>query len=337
MDDHRARDTIDGARYSVQELRAAVFERKGPLSRPLALSLLRGKEYPQKVPDLERLLTDEQEDPRIRSTAAQLLGDVRTPEAMGALKRGLDTGDVLTLRGVVQGLASAGGGEAVPALRRLARRKGPVGDAAKRAVILLTHRLPAKGRTAGGPDPLGEGGKEREPPPRSSLHIEPAPDEEVERALEGVARAVPDVPLGAEGAIAVRRGQRTFIFLPNREVVADVSALARSPMQLGVVAVPREREGSGWEAKHHILTEPAGEGRLTIAVLTSGGRMLLTGSGLVTGREVEFDVASVDRPGGTGVRVRGAYDGRSLRIDDADVELRARTSAPSPKLRARAG
>jgi hypothetical protein len=118
-------------------------------------------------------------------------------------------------------------------------------------------------------------------------------------------------------------------------VVADVTSLARGPMQLGVVAVAR-REGSGWEPKHHILTEPAGEGRVTIAVLNTGGRPLLAGSGRLIGREVEFEVVSVERQGGTRVRVRGSYDGHSVRIEDADVELRARTSAPSPARRVRA-
>jgi hypothetical protein len=336
MDDHAAPDIVNGDRYSVKDLRAAVFEGKGELSRPLALSLLRGKKYPQKVRDLERLLTNEKEEPRIRSTAAQLLGEMRTPEAMRALNRGLDTREVLTLRGVVQGLASAGGSDAIPALRRLARRKGPVGDAAKRAVTMLSHRMPAGGRAPNGPDPPGERSKGRKPPPpRSSLHTQSIADEEVERALEGVARAVPNIQLAAEGAIAVRRDDKTFTFLPNREVVADVTSLARGPMQLGLVAVAR-REGSGWEPKHHILTEPAGEGRVTITVLTSGGRPLLAGSGRVIGREIEFEVASVERQGGTRVRVRGSYDGRSVRIEDADVELRAMTSAPSPARRVRA-
>ena len=39
-------DVIDAGSYSVTELRRMVFSGKGPLSRPLALSLLGRKRYP---------------------------------------------------------------------------------------------------------------------------------------------------------------------------------------------------------------------------------------------------------------------------------------------------
>jgi hypothetical protein len=237
---------------------------------------------------------------------------------------------------VILGLTAAGRSEAIPTLRRLAKRKGPVGDAAANAVTLLSHRLSPAERRSGGSNPAGDVASEEEAPAHSSVHIEPMSEEGVEEALEEIVRAIPNVALSKEGAIAVRRGTRTFLFFPNREVVADLSSLARGAAQLGVVAVPREREGAGWEAKFHILTEPAGDDLLTITVLSAGGRSLLEGSGRVKGEEIEFDVRSVDRPGGALVHVRGAYDGRAVRIDDSDVELRARVSAPSPEQHVRA-
>jgi HEAT repeat protein len=135
-----ASDFIEADRYSVRDLRDGVFRGKGSLSRPLALSLLRSKEYPRKVQDLEHLLTDENEEPRIRNLAAQILGEMGTPKAIDALERGLGSKEELTLRGVIKGLTTAGRSDAVPALRRLARRKGPVGEAAAGAANLLSHR-----------------------------------------------------------------------------------------------------------------------------------------------------------------------------------------------------
>jgi hypothetical protein len=131
--------------------------------------------------------------------------------------------------------------------------------------------------------------------------------------------------------MGVRRGPQSFFFLPNREAVANLSSLSRRATQLGVVAVPREREGTGWEAKFHILTDPAEGDRFTIEVVSASGRPRFTGEGTVSEGAVEFDVSSVDRRGGTAVHVRGRYDGRDVTIHDADVELRARTSAPSPR------
>ena len=91
MTDDTPADVIDGARYSVEELRKAAFEGSGSLSRPLALALLRTRSYPEKVKDLERLLLDEHEVPRLRNLAAQLLGDTATPAAIRALERAADT------------------------------------------------------------------------------------------------------------------------------------------------------------------------------------------------------------------------------------------------------
>src|ERR1044072_8106106 len=62
-------DMIDGRAYSVDELRRAVFQGRGELSRPLALGLLARKEYPKKVADLQQILVDEKEQARLRAVA----------------------------------------------------------------------------------------------------------------------------------------------------------------------------------------------------------------------------------------------------------------------------
>ena len=71
-------DMIDARAYSVDELRAAVFENRGGLSRPLALGLLARKNYAKKVADLQQILLDEKEQPRLRSIAASGLSRLGT-------------------------------------------------------------------------------------------------------------------------------------------------------------------------------------------------------------------------------------------------------------------
>ena len=87
MNSEQSYDMIGADAYSVDELRETTFEGRGRLSRPLALALLGRKSYPQKVQDLERLLTNEQEMPRLRAMSAQFLGEIGGPDATRVLER----------------------------------------------------------------------------------------------------------------------------------------------------------------------------------------------------------------------------------------------------------
>ncbi len=88
---HSGGDMIDASAYSVDELREAVFEGRGRVARPLALALLSRKNYPGKVADFQKILLDEDEQPRLRAIAASGLGEVQTPASLRALERGLDS------------------------------------------------------------------------------------------------------------------------------------------------------------------------------------------------------------------------------------------------------
>ena len=124
-----------------------VFKGHGSLARPLALSLLGRKRYPRKAKDLERLLMDESEMPRLRNMAAIELGRLGTPAATRVLERGLRVKEDLSLRGVLEGLSLAHVDRLHPAIRRLTRRKGPVGETARRTAMLLSHRLGSRETT----------------------------------------------------------------------------------------------------------------------------------------------------------------------------------------------
>jgi hypothetical protein len=333
MDNGAPQDFIDSEKYSVEELRQMVLEGRGVLSRPLALSLLRHKEYPQKVEDLEALLMDEGEAPRIRNLAAQILGETKSPQAVGALERGIRVQDDVALRGVVRALTVAGRIEAIPALRSLAERGGPVGEAAARAITLLTHQLGTEvsGHGQTGTAKANEEGNEDSSP----IHVEALPEGDLEEAVETLSPIFPALRLAKEGSVALRRGDRAFLFLPNRDVVEDLSSLDRDIAQLGVVAVRRGLEGAGWEAKYHILAEPDTKGRCHLAVVAANGKPLFSGSGVVQDRSVAFDVEAVERPGSIPARVRGTYDGREVRLEEARVGTRSPTPAPAPRERSK--
>src|SRR3982751_4625249 len=141
MSSQHSGDMIDAGAYSVDELREAVFEGRGRVSRPLALALLSRKEYPNKVADLQKVLVDEAEQPRVRALAASALGQIQTPASLRALERGLESRENVTLRAVTKALANVGGRKHVERLEALARNPGPVGKDAQRALNVLTQRL----------------------------------------------------------------------------------------------------------------------------------------------------------------------------------------------------
>src|SRR5918995_7414890 len=145
MNSERSYDMIDADAYSVDELREATFEGRGQLSRPLALALLGRKSYPRKVQDLERLLTNEQEVPRLRAMSAQQLGEMGGPDATRVLERGLDTRQDVTLRSVALALGKTGSREHLSRLESLTQRPDPIGREAERALDILANRLQGAG------------------------------------------------------------------------------------------------------------------------------------------------------------------------------------------------
>src|SRR5262245_66267181 len=115
-------DVFDGARYSVAQLRAMVFDAKPGLSRPLAVMLLGRRRYASRVSDLKRLIESKSEPPRIRALAAHLLALAATPAATATLRKGLSTRDPIALRSVAHGLAWSGDLGSLAAVDRVARR-----------------------------------------------------------------------------------------------------------------------------------------------------------------------------------------------------------------------
>src|SRR5262249_19727008 len=138
-------DVFEGARLSVAALRSVVFGNQAGFPRPLAVMLLGERRYPQRVADLRRLLENAGELPRIRALAAQQLALVATPAALAVLRKGLTTKDAVTLRAVVNGLAWAGDLPSLPAIARIARRRGPASSAATWAAVLLRFRYGKSG------------------------------------------------------------------------------------------------------------------------------------------------------------------------------------------------
>src|SRR5689334_5726685 len=321
-----ADDVIEAGAYSIAELRKMALNDTGELSRPLALALLGRRSYPQKKRDMERLLMDDEEAPRIRNLAALQLADMGTPQATKVLERGLTIKDPLTLRGVVEGLGRVGGEEARPALQRLKRRAGPVGEAAKRAVALLSYREDARGSSIESKRSVSKVSPRRMTP----IETEPAHGDELERALAMIADRATTLRLTPRGATSLRCDGRSFLLLLTDTVADGVGHLTEAKTQVGVVATSKQREGTGWNLKYHVLTEPRGNDQIDVLVTTEKGRLVLAGTARVTDDRALFSVRAVSRAGALPVELKGTYEAGQLSFDYARSDRRRRVS-PAPR------
>lgn len=316
-------DIMDADGFSVAELRKMAFEDKGPLSRPLALALLGRKRYPRKTQDLERFVMDETETPRLRNMAALELGRLGTPAAVKALERGLSVKEDVSLRGVLEGISLTGVDRIHPEINRLKRRKGPVGETARRTAALLTHRLGLRGAAMSRP----EGGRQ------TAIEIGRPRRSEIEAALSTLAKTATGLKLMYGGAVSFRCDDQKFMFMLRESIgdQPDLTRLVRHKAELAVVAARKEREHSGWALKYHVLTAPMSKDEIRIVVSTAKGRVTLEGIAKVERESADFQVHSVGGAGAVAIEVGGTYDGQKITFTNARSGVRRRPS-PSPFL-----
>ena len=240
---------IDAGYLSVEELREAVFEGRGRVARPLALALLERKDYPTKAADLQKILVDEREQPRLRAMAATGLGRMGTPASVRALEKGLETGETVTLRAVATALAGAGGRKHEEALARLAEKPDPVGRDAGRALGLLRQRLgraappPARGTRTVAVQATGK---------PTAIRVGAAAAGDAAKATKVLAGR----KLARAGAMSLTCQGRQLVFVFDEPSLRrGLDALTRAG-EVGVVAEPPGVEGSEWSARYHVAVEP---------------------------------------------------------------------------------
>ena len=316
MSSHTSGDMIDAAEYSVDELREAVFEGRGRVARPLALALLARKDYPGKVADLQTVVTDEREQPRLRVLAASALGQIPTPAAVRALERGLQSSDAVTVRAAAKALAHVGGEKHVAALRKLAAAPGPLGRDAERALGVLTERLGGRGVRM--PDaqtvPVHATGKP------TKIRIDPAAAADVAKAI----RTLPSRTLARRGAVSLSCQGRQLLFVFDEGSLGKGVGMVDRRGEVGIVAEPPGIEGLKWSARYRVSVEPEVKGAFRVSVTTPDGRPVLAGRGRVEGDSATFELGALDLPGALPVEIRGRFDGKKLTFDQARSAVRRR-------------
>ena len=315
-------DMIEADAFSVEELREAVFEGRGRVARPLALALLERKDYPTKAGDLQKILVDEHEQPRLRAMAATGLGRMATPASVRALEKGLETGETVTLRAVATALGGAGGRKHEEALARLADKPDPVGREAGRALGILRRRL---GRAA---PPAARGVKTmavQATGKPTAIRVSAATAGDAAKATKVLAGR----KLARAGAVSLTCQGRQLVFaFDEASLRRGLDTLARAG-EIGVVAEPPGVEASTWSARYHVAVEPQEGTAFRVVVTTTRGHPVLIGRGVRHEREATFELAAADVPGAIPVELRGRFDGKRLTFEQARAGVRRRPS-PTP-------
>lgn len=323
MSSQHSGDMIEAGAYSVDELREAVFEGRGRVARPLALALLTRKDYPDKVADLQKLLLDEAEQPRLRALAASALGQIQTPASLRALERGLESRETVTVRGVTKALANVGGRKHVEALEALARNPGPVGRDAQRALTVLTQRLKLA--------PPSERDEIRTVPVQATG--KPTPIRVRAAAAADVANAIKTLPtrkLARRGAVSLECQGRRLVFVFDEASLRQGIRMFERGGEVGIVAEPPGIEAVEWSARYRVSVEPQEPGTFGVVVTTQDGRPVLAGRGKRQDGEATFELAAADVPGALPVEIRGRFDGEKLTFDEARAGVRRRPSRTPP-------
>ncbi len=312
-------DMIEAGAYSVDELREAVIEGRGRVARPLALALLTRKDYPQKVADLRRILTDEKEQPRLRALAASGLGEIATPASARALEHGLQSREPVTMRASAKALANVGSRKHAEMLQGLAQDPGPVGRDAQRALTVLSERL-----KLGGPPKRGD---VRTLPVQATgkpttIRIETPTAREVANAI----KTLPSRKLARRAAVSMKCQGRQLVFVFDETALGQGLDMFKRGGEIGIVAEPPGVEGVKWSPRYLVAIEPHTAGAFRILVTTQDGRTLFFGRGATEGREAMFELAAADVPGALPVEIRGRFDGEKVTVDRARSALRRRAS-----------
>lgn len=313
-------DYIDAGRFSVEELRREALEGRGANARAFALALLRAKTYPQKIADLERVLLNDREPARLRQLAAMALGEDGSARAVRVLASASKISDPVALRSVLDGLTRIQTPAARTALRRLrAEPAAPEPLFAGVDVATIEPRMSA-------------------PPPTGTIDRKAWRSVRIEAAKAAQRTAV------AAGLEALRLGRMRpvrsasrilcegpeLMFVPLTPDAPRFAGLAARPAFAAVVMMGPDVEADTWQPRFEVHTAPDGDGGLRIAVVSADRhRPILIGSGHIEKGRVTFALESARGAPGFQIYLRGRFDGRQLKFDDARV-ARGRWPATHP-------
>lgn len=314
---------LDPYRFSVQELREAIFGDTRRIPNVLALALLRVKDYPEreKIADFQRVLQDEHLSPRVRHTAAVELGRLASAEAAAALRASFPTKDRFVQRGVAGALARL---EAEIGASR-AQVTGPA-DEWFRTLSSYNRAIPPA-------IPFPHPGAFLSPHAPREISFEKADLAEAMRASREASMPALPLRLAPGSAVALQCGARSFLFIPTEEIGARAALqqLLRGRAVAGLLAVRETLETDAWSAHHYALTQPADRpDEVQILLVTPQGRVDFAGTARSQGERAQFVLRTVAHPGAVAAEISGTYQDGEVHFERIRSDLR-RTGQLAPR------
>lgn len=308
---------ITPERYSIQELRAMVFENRGPLAPVLALATLRRKDYPEaeKLADLRRAARATELDPRARRAALLELGRMGGPAAMRVLQElgpaantpalALARAEGLRLLGSIEPGSGNRPLEVIARLRETATRTAvPTLGPVKRLVP-------------------------RRPVP---IKVQLATSAQVERATQALAA----IGLQAASGFTVHLDclGREHMLALSTEAANGVKRLSERATPLGALLTKHDVEVENWSPSVFLFSQPAiGKTDATLEIIGLGydGAIVLNGAGVEERGQYRFSLHATEVPGNVPVEIEGVLSAKSVEITRAvsdAVPTRARLPRP---------
>jgi hypothetical protein len=301
---------LQPGRYSVEELRTMIFEKRGPLAPVLALATLRRTDYPEaeKLADLRRAAENTGLDIRTRRAAVLELGRIG---AAGATRILEELGSLAATPSLARARAES---------LRLLGAGVTATDTRPPSLIAGIKAAPTRFTLppfAYSPLPM------RRAVPIIVAGASPALLEPSRRALASVGlEASPTLLhldcLGHEHLLTI-----------STEVAADPqSALLDRAASLGVLLARHAVEHENWSPRLFLFSEPVRTGPAgTVAIRAVGhdGVVILAGEGTVTRDEVLFTLQAMDVPGNVAVEIDGV-----LRRGRVEIVRAASDARPIP-------
>lgn len=307
--------------YTVEELRAALESEEPTLPKVFALELLRRKNPPGAVDDLQRVLINEAETPDVRRNAAVELERLASPEAASALRQAAGVAQPFVREGVVA------------AVRRLDRAAEGHADPSPQRPAVESRSETLARFFAGAPEarvdlPAHTRLLELERARLAQIHAQPLDSEEVARAVSQVAPLLPH-DVVADGALAFECQGTGILYVPTAEqTYADPRRLLEGPAVVGHVALHLTAEVDHWELTYHVLTQPGPVPEtIDVYLVDREGEPIFSGKATVAGITGRFSLVSIDRPGAVAARVTGTFDAKGVHVDKARSSTVARTLA----------
>ena len=304
------------AHPSLSTIRAVVRgAESSALSRATALELLTSSQYPTKHRDLQFLLEDENESPKLRYLAALGLARTDVRAAHQILVEATRINNDRVRAGVMRALGQIGGREAYDAIGHVLPETGDLSRThAVFARTLIAHRLGLPEQDA--PLPPASDILDMAPEHGIRVHIRRALSAEVERSLVSLGQRPYGIELADEPMYEYRCNRCAGTIMLNREFAdrAALNVLRQRKAIFGIGTLRDEATGT-YSAAALFLTAPdVASNGIRVSVHLTNGNQLFVGNATVRGDEASWQLHAVRRLGAFPIHAEGRFKNGHLNI-----------------------